>query len=409
MTPRERRMVLTLAVVGGLALIGGGAALAVKLKSGLDQKRDQIAQASRGLNETQARFDAAVRAYRRLEHWKAISLPSDSAGANIRYRAYLDDLCRRHLTLSKPIPENASSRSQGNRNVTLTTLSYAVKAEGKLPQLVDWLQEFYATNLPHQVRKLTLKPRGDTPDAALEIDLEVEVAALTNLTNRDFLPAVPDIRLVGLETLAALKGAPSTAALTMWTLTPDGMKGSRKLASLVQPERKYGVLHEPGHNIFAEKQPPSVAAGSPAEEKPSPDRGVLQFVEMTVLTTTKNGPQVSLWNRQANDYERLPTELGRRGFEVRDVRKEKVVTVKVEHIDLGRGEAVLTVDAGRYQPRAGNSGDLEHADWLKKLDGKHYRIRPGETLRTALQSANELKDEEWKTLSGKLAAGNSKP
>lgn len=367
MTQRERGMLLVVGVLGGFLLLFGGFVMAKGWMDTIDEKDDLVLRLEREQQTHQTKLMMLARDQRKLEQWKAISMPPDAGTAAARYRSFLTDLARKHLTF-KQLTEGGGAGM--TRNQLTSHQTFTLRADGSLAQVIAFLRDFYSVNLPHQVKSIDLVTRGAGAESRLEMTLTVETLTLPNIPNRDFLPATPDPRVVALETFTALKGGPGGLALGPWTASPFGLHGNPKLAST---PRDYSRL--PNKNIFAGI--PAAPTGPVAGSKPPPDPGVLKFVRLTSITGTLSGRKAELYNPITNRSTQIRAEGGFDSFEIRDANDHVILSGKIKHVDA--------------------------RDVILFVDGKHYSLHWGETLAQALEKP--LSDQELKEkLNGKQAA-----
>jgi hypothetical protein len=377
MTQRERSLLLVVLTVGGFVVLFGGFISVQNLLAGLDQKDEEIDHLRSEVSTNETRLLMLGQAQAKLQRWRVISLPPDLETAVSRYRAFLQDLCRRNQLQVRQLRESASVRTSAAPRTanSFTPLTYQLQVRGTLSQFINFLAEFYSINLPHLIREITITAPGKNPGARLDIVLKIEALALPDAPSRDALLATPDLRVLCLEAVSALKQGPTGLALGPWLLSPVGAHGARKLASLVVPGREYPRLVT--KNIFAGLKPPSAPLAPPA-----PDPEVLKLVELTTITTNSVSKEASLRNGKTGRRISLREEPPFNAFEVRDgndrvVLKGQVQAVNRRHVEFTAG-------------------------------GKRYHLSMGQNLYEALRP-DRLSAGELQALSLNPRAGPEKP
>jgi hypothetical protein len=331
MTQRERSLFLILLAVGGFVLVFGGFVAVQRLVAGLGEKDQEIEGLQREVSDKETKLLTLTRAQRKLDHWKAVSLPPDLDTARSRYRAFLQELCRHHQLHVRQIRDSGPARTAASSRTatSYTALTYQVQVEGTLPRLVGFLREFYAINLPHQVRDISIANEGTAADGRLDITLKVEALVLPNAPQREFLLPVPDARVLCLETTAGLGQGPTGLASALWLVSPAGALGGKKLAPGAGSGRDYPRLVS--KNIFAGLRPPPAAP--PPTASSGPDRDFLKAVQLAAVTSSPQRTEASLRNRLTDGKIRLTREGPSATFELRDGRGQVVLRGRVKAID----------------------------------------------------------------------------
>src|SRR3712207_290009 len=111
MTQRERSLLLIFLTVGGFVVLFGGFISVHNLLAGLDEKDGEIETLRREVSDNETRLLLLGQAQAKLQRWKAISLPPDVETANSRYRAFLQDLCRRNQLQLRQLRDSSSVRT----------------------------------------------------------------------------------------------------------------------------------------------------------------------------------------------------------------------------------------------------------------------------------------------------------
>jgi hypothetical protein len=372
MTLRERRLLLVVITAGGLVAVFVAYFLLSGIAESFGQKDNQIAILEKEVQAQRNRLKELGTAQLKLEQWRAISLPGDPTVAANRYRPFLDELLSRHQIRKRSMSEGGNLTARTNRPGStpgIHYLTYQVQCDATLARLIGFLQDFYAVNVPHSIRELSIAPQGTGPDARLDIQMRIEVLSMANSPNRDFLVAVPESQLLAVDVFTAMKHGPAGLGLGPWLLTPTGLHGAKKLASHYHDQRKYGELVV--KNVFVGLAPPPEVEPTITQSQPTRgDRGVLRYVQLAGITSDVLRTEAILRNRLTGKYIRLRAEGGYDSFAIHDAEDREVLRGKVKHID--RSDVVIQVE------------------------DKYYRIHAGEFVDQALR--RELSPEQLKAL-----------
>jgi hypothetical protein len=348
MTQRERSLFLVVVAVGAFVVLFGGFVTAQSLLDGLDQKDQQILSLQREVSDKENKLLVLSQAQRKLDRWKAVSLPPDLETARSSYRAFLQELVRRNQMQLRQIRESGIAQTVGasRTSASYTALTFQVQVEGTLPRLVGFLREFYSTNLPHQIREITITNEAAGSATRLDIGLKIEALSLPNAPQHDSLLPMPDARVVLLEVTTALEQVPTGLASGLWLICPTGARGGKKLAASAGLSREYPRLVR--KDIFAGLHPPTPPS--------PPDREVLKAVQLIAITSDVRRAEASLRNNAADRKIRLTKEAPFDAFEVRDAKghlilKAKVKTISQRYVEFvaGQKEYRLSVGENLYE------------------------------------------------------------
>lgn len=367
MNQRERRMLLVVCTVGGFAVLFAGYLGVSTLIDRLDQKDNEILHLQSEVNTNKAKKAKLLKDQQRWDRWQAISFPPDVSTANNRYTGYLQDLSRKHKLEVRSVADGGGRGSTG-RGATFTPLSYTLTVEGTLSQFISFMKEFYTINLPHQIKDITMAPtpRGNGTDTKIEATIKLEALTLSNIPNRDFLPAIPSEKALRWDIVAGLSQAPAGLAVGLWSLTPVGLfGGENKLAAGVKPSRDYSKLTT--KNVFVGLSPASTMA---AKKDAIADKDILKFVRLTDIHIEEKWREAGLYNQRVNKSIRLRCETGKDTFTVRDSGDQVILNGRVKQIN--------------------------RRDMIIVVDGKHFSMHVGESLQQAMQK--ELKPDQLKAL-----------
>jgi hypothetical protein len=365
MTARER--VLAVGVLLAVALGGGAFVFYTFLYAPL-RDRDAALQAVRGdLERKRERINEVLSSRPKLDRWRALSLPADTDLARREYEKYLSELLRKSgfaagsfSVVPKPT-DNKTSPTIPGKGPIYTRLTFTVLAHGSLSNLVEALEGFYRTGLLHQVRNLTVQrplTAGDQQQQqdGLDINLTVEALCVTGGGNRPYLLPNLEPRLVALDAVAALRGAPAGVALAAWAATPMGPEGP-------------GILAQPGRN-YESVAAKDIFHGEPQAEAKGEDIVVTRFVHLTDITRDGRRAEAFLYDRASNRKTRLRAEPGFDAFRVTNDAGETVVRGKVLRIN--------------------------ERDVVFQADGKQYALHVGQSLEDAMR--RPLSEEELRAM-----------
>jgi hypothetical protein len=368
MTQRERT--LATGVLAALALAGGAFLFNLFFLGPLRERDQAIEALNNDIAAKRDRIQQVTAQKPKLERWRQESLPGDTdqdqfATTRRLYINYLRDLLQAH-DLASPtmriVPQKPDTKGVPvltGKKPLYTRLAFNVdEAHGNLDSLVSLLDRFYRSGMLHQVKRLSVqRPRTPTPDQQpdeLGISLTVEGLVLNGAETRPYLPYM-DRRLVVLDTVSRLRGAPSGLGLAVWGIAAPGSKVAP--TPLAQPPRRYVDIV--ARNVFF-----------PAEEKkPEAQSDVTQFVYLIDITTNDKRTEAWLYNRGSNEFTRLRKSVAYDTFRV---------------LDSG-GNTLLTGKVVRIEPR----------DVYFEADKKYYVIHVGQNLEEALRkplTADKMKE-----------------
>jgi hypothetical protein len=239
-----------------------------------------------------------------------------------------------------------------------------VHAEASLPQLVNFLKDFYSLRLPHQVRELSMFPRGSSPRARLDVSFQVEVLVLPDAEARESLLPLPDSRILGIESIAALQGGPGGLALAPWLLGPTGPAATRKLAAQFCVDREYDRLA--AKNIFVGLAPPS--------RKPAAASVKLDFIRLTSIVVGDKITEASLHNAQTNQRIRLRTEGEMNRLQIRGSGGQPIFQATV--VAISQRKLLLRAGAGYGIVRVGQTlSQMERKTQLSQAELAEFALK----------------------------------
>ncbi len=368
MNDSQRLIKLVLIAIGAFVVLFGGFMFVNKIFSGLNDQDALLERLQDEQNDLTRKLALLAKARRELNNWQSISMPADPVVAFNRYYELLIHLITKHeLTLKSQPDLNRRVAVTANNKANLVPLTFQVDAEGTYPQFLAFLKEFYQLNMPHSIRELSITAASAGSDAKLDFKFKIEAIIVNGASNRNFLVAVPDRRLVVFDIVSAMKRMPFSMTMAAQVIMPTGLYGKNKLAAEFNSERHYEQLSK--KNIFAGLTSPEAAVKATPL---APDRSVLKEVVLTSITANLVATEASLRNRLTNRFIRIRNEPPLNEFEIKDENNQLVLKGKVISINPPQRTVVIQVD------------------------GKHYALHLGQFLNQALEK--EMKPEEIKSM-----------
>jgi hypothetical protein len=348
MTARER--VLATGVLSVVVLLGGGMLFHLFVYTPLSELQNRVTTAKQDLLTKEGERDKERRDKERLlklnprlTEWKRLSLPAapqrtpeelrngitleESKKRHLNrvqgdYAQYLESLLRRSgfngasISITPRVVENTKpgqSRTAAARDPLFTRLAFSVTGRARLEAVTQALEEFYKTNLLHEVRNLSVQNRPAAAGARGrpgELDVNMTVEALL------------------------ARGAEPREALT-----PGSDVNARALA---EPARTYADLA--GKNIFL---------GTEARSRLTEDRvAVLEAVRLTTLAHNGRRWEAYLYDLAKGGSEKRVNALTVTDFVIKDKYGTTVLEGKVVHID--ERQMVFQSDGKYYRLRCGD-------------------------------------------------------
>lgn len=165
MTQREIKLTAAVAVAG--ALWAGSEGLK-RYRAAVDRNTTIQADAATALDDANFAVKRGERARRRLQDWKARSLPTNPYVAESLYQDWL----RKQLTEAGLKVTKLADSAPRTRSAHYGELSVAIEAEGDLPQLADFLYRFYTAPHLHRISAATISANKDAGKltAAFNVD-----------------------------------------------------------------------------------------------------------------------------------------------------------------------------------------------------------------------------------------------
>jgi len=192
------------------------------------------------------------------------------------------------------------------------------------------LEGFYRTPLMHQFKNLSIqRPVTAAPDQRrddLDINLTVEAIIVNGTSKRPQLMPLIDRRLVALDVVSSLRGAPAGLGMALWGAAPSGPAGPRVLADT---ERNYAAIA--AKNIFFGSTAPAT------QRPPEPEAEVLKFVKLVSIDTDLNRydkrREAALYDVWNNEKSRLRSGAGFNTFPILKSSPNTLVIGEVIRID----------------------------------------------------------------------------
>jgi hypothetical protein len=316
MNPRERLLAGILALL--LVVVGGAFVIYEFIYSPIQARKNRISSERNEVESKSQQLAQIKKELARLERWKQLSLPQNASVARREYEQYLSHLLMRSgfvsgsfAVTSKP-PDTRSSPVMSGKKPIYTRLAFTAVGPAKLESLVKFLEEFYRTPLMHEIKSLNIDRMPGTGvqrSDDLNFNINVEALIVTDGDNREFLLPNIDRRLLAVDVVTALKGAPGLG-LAAWGARPSG---------LATPARNYAAVAR--KNIFI--GPPAVAT------KKTDFADVTECVHLTDITKNRAICEANLYDRLNNQTTPLRTNTGMDQFRITDLEGNIVVLGKV--------------------------------------------------------------------------------
>jgi hypothetical protein len=386
MTVRER--FLAMGVLGFITLAGVALLVFQFILTPLRDRKHSIGRLQDEIAEKRGRKYMIEAEKPKLELWRKQSLPADISLARLEYEKYLRELIRQSgfegnsfSVTPRPLETRTGILTgPGKKEPAFTSLGFAVKAQGELADLVDFMERFYRTPLLHEIKSMTITrpltplanpvggavPRGQLqPKSELEVSMNIEALVLHDADSRSQLIPGIDRGLARADVLDTLCNGPSGLALLPWAVGPTGPMGSGNLAL---PAREYASIA--GKDIFY---------GPPAAVQIAEQVDATEYVYLTDITHTGEKAEAFLYDRYNNSKTRLRASAGFDSFRIRNAKGETLVQGKIIRI--------------------------EDRDVIFRSDDKYYSMHVGQSLEEVLK--HPLEDIQLKELG--LTAATSNP
>jgi len=363
----NNNMMKLLLIAGGIFAVGFGIFIAgSRFYEGITERSTQLESLQLEDGNLTSKLTRLQKQKKEVDNWRAISMPGDLSSSSMMYKGFLQEMMLKHKFTLKSFADPNRISTGGRQGAAPPTshISYDVVFESTLDQLLRFLQEFYAVNVPHLIKNIAIEPLGRGAETKLSVTMKVDVLAMSNTTIRHSVMANPTATIALLESMMAMKRLPGGLLFGLSQLTQTGLFGNSRLASKAKPDREYATMLQ--KNVFAGLAPrgSAQAPGGPKQ----PDKDILKFTQLTSITANNVTEEALLRVRKTNKYVKLRAEGGVNDFEIRDGENTLVLKGKVLAI----------------KPR----------DLVFEWKGKAYLLHIGEFVEEALKK--ELTTEELK-------------
>lgn len=167
MTSREKTLIGAVAAAG---LLWFGAQGLTSYREKVTQSKNQLTAAEQALSEANVAQLRGARARKRLNEWRAQSLPTNQEIAESLYQDWL----RAQLAGAGMNVVQLTDKSGSAKNPQFGEVTVAGKAEGSLAQLTDFLHRFYAGPHLHRLTNSTIA----ASDGGQKLTFDFTAAAL---------------------------------------------------------------------------------------------------------------------------------------------------------------------------------------------------------------------------------------
>ncbi len=179
---QRREQILAGVALGLVVLVGLGLFFSTGGARTTQELNDDQAKLTTEIENKQKVLQAGEGEQRRLEQWRQRALPRDAVLARSLYHSWLTSLAARANFRELRVSDN----DVGGHRDQCTRISFALDCRTNLGDLVQFLYEFYSAGFLHQIRRMDLKPDGNSRD--LTVMLTIEALSLTTAESKDSLP-----------------------------------------------------------------------------------------------------------------------------------------------------------------------------------------------------------------------------
>jgi hypothetical protein len=167
MTPREKKLLAVVALIG---LLWGANVLRGKYVAWYDSAAAEQSDATDALRRAELELRRAKYAQRMLREWQDRSLPTTPQRAQAEYRDWLIQGLKKADLQFEYVKPTGIMRIPSNE-IDPLPISFAIQTEGKLEDLLEFLDSFYRSDQLHKITKLTLTPKaGDRVTATIDVE-----------------------------------------------------------------------------------------------------------------------------------------------------------------------------------------------------------------------------------------------
>lgn len=187
MNKRERMLAICVALLVGTLSVQWFVKRVIQ--EPLSQKDVQLVALMDQVKTKQAELQRARDAEFDLRQWRDRALPGDVGLATALYQEFLHQSLAR-AGVERPSVSPSATMTHGDDYIQLPCM---IRADCTLQQLSVFLNEFYSTDLMHQIRSLTITPRSQKGTAeTFDVTMKVEALAMKDATAEDKLPGVEE-------------------------------------------------------------------------------------------------------------------------------------------------------------------------------------------------------------------------
>lgn len=201
---KERLLALTL--LGVIFLVGGGFLFYTFFWSPIQERETAIASMRQKIQESEKRVSEIEEGIPRLKEFEQRSLPADIDLARREYEIFLNRMLRdcgfdpAGITIDPRRPTDSGVPTLARNKPAYTRLEYIVHVRaGTLDSLLGFMEDFYQTNVMHQITKVSVlrlaTESGESREDRnqLKIDLTVEAVVLDRAEKRDTILPDPEV------------------------------------------------------------------------------------------------------------------------------------------------------------------------------------------------------------------------
>lgn len=169
MQPREKILAAILGSAVALFLLK---AVYDKAAGAVSQRQARVAALQAEVDAQKLSVEAGNLAAAQIDDWNRRSLPSDVNLASGLYKNWLTALADQAKLSGVSVDDTGGST---HRDGAYRELTFTVKGRGGVPQLTQFLHDFYAAGHLHRIRTLLVKPGSGPTDMSLSFTISALV------------------------------------------------------------------------------------------------------------------------------------------------------------------------------------------------------------------------------------------
>lgn len=177
----QREKILAGIVAASLLIVGLIYAIG-QVTAALDGKADEIVQLEGTISKQETTIKRGNAAQRQIAAWTERSLPD----APMRARSLYLDWLRRRAVDVKFDSVKIDTPSLSREGDAYARHGFGLGVRGTMPQLIQFLHDFYSVDQLHRITRLTAKPMKNSKQ--LDIRIGIEAIALPGAPDRESLP-----------------------------------------------------------------------------------------------------------------------------------------------------------------------------------------------------------------------------